>query len=70
MWKRLNTAKSSNGTTARQSAISEPVLVETTVFEKFYGGAGGINVNMDRSFVPPSRSTRDKPPKGLPLLPL
>lgn len=70
MWKRLNPAKNSNGTTARQSAISEPVLVETTIFEKFYGGAGGINVDMDRSLVPPSRPTRDKTPKGLPLLPL
>ncbi|ESZ96433.1 hypothetical protein SBOR_3165 [Sclerotinia borealis F-4128] len=74
MWKRLNTPKSSNGTTTRQSMISEPVLVETTIFEKSYGAAGGINIDMDmpssdRNAAPPSRSMRDKTPKGLPLLP-
>ncbi|KAI9644592.1 hypothetical protein NHQ30_006613 [Ciborinia camelliae] len=74
MWKRLNTAKSSHGTTTRQSVISEPVLVETTIFEKSYGAAGGINVDMDRpsdrNTAPSSRPTRNNnTPKGLPLLP-
>lgn len=74
MWKRLNAPRSS-GTTARQSSISEPVLVETTIFEKSYGAAGGINVDVnmpssDRNAPRPSRPTRDNIPKGLPLLPL
>ncbi|CCD47676.1 hypothetical protein ACHAP3_008266 [Botrytis cinerea] len=73
MWKRLNAPRSS-GTTARQSSISEPVLVETTIFEKSYGAAGGINVDInmpssDRNAPRPSRPTRDNIPKGLPLLP-
>lgn len=74
MWKRLNAPRSSNGTTARQSSIGEPVLVETTIFEKSYGAAGGINVDMDISSsdrtAPPSRPARDNIPRGLPLLPL
>ncbi|TGO11995.1 hypothetical protein BTUL_0097g00470 [Botrytis tulipae] len=73
MWKRLNAPRSS-GTTARQSSISEPVLVETTIFEKSYGAAGGINVDInmsssDRNAPHPSRPTRENTPKGLPLLP-
>ncbi|CAD6446540.1 e4719eb3-b351-4dc1-b18d-a8484d12ebd6 [Sclerotinia trifoliorum] len=73
MWKRLNTSRSGNGTTARQSAISEPVLVETTIFEKSYGAAGGINVNMgmpsSNRYAPPPKPIRNNTPKGLPLLP-
>jgi hypothetical protein len=69
MWKRLNPPKNGG---ARQSSISEPVLVETTIFEKSYGAAGGINVDTDipHSGHPPPRPKRDDAPKGLPLLPL
>ncbi|QSZ28821.1 hypothetical protein DSL72_003326 [Monilinia vaccinii-corymbosi] len=70
MWKRLNTAKSSNGAT-RQFSIGEPVLAKTNIFEKSYGAAGGID-NMlpsDRNNAPPSRPTRGNIAKRLPLLP-